>query len=423
MIPSTHFLQRFHISVSRASSAFLVAVALLAMFATAQQQVSAQEIPTEISGRVVQGTFGSELPDDLTVVLLIVDDELQEIVASQNTIIDANGQFSFTGFASGAGLSYRVAADNGEHTPSVDLRPGESSFSDVEITIYDSTSSFDDIRLTEYELLVTGIDRSQRLMGVLGQISLINNGDTVWIPDPDKSQLTGLDLLRFNIPEGFSELSVETNLPQGDILAIPTGFALTNPVPPGEFFILLTYLVEYSGDSMEFPLRLAYGADSVRIIFPEGTATVTGLGFGESEGAIIVETAYSIVSGDSYPRDSQLDVTFGSLPTPSLLERTKAFFDGRAYIALIAWVAGAAMLGLLIYAFFFARQRRLSPTAVDLSNYPEYVGMQRTAIVETIAKLDQQHDADEIDEADYSARRAVLTQAALATRVTEFQPT
>ncbi|MDA1296507.1 MAG: hypothetical protein O3B04_00710 [Chloroflexi bacterium] len=425
MIPGTESSLRIFIPArpSRAVAALVVAVVLFSALAASQLPASAQQFPTEISGRVVQGTAGSAVPAGLSVVLLIVDEQRQEIISNESTLVGTNGEFSFTDYVTGPGLTYRVAADNGEHTPSVDLTPGESSFSDVEITIYDSTASFDDIRISTYSLLVPDIDRVERLMGVLGVVSLINSGDRVWIPDLDNPALTGLDLLRFNLPEGFTDLSVESNLPAGNVLEIPTGFALTNPLPPGEFDILMTFVVGYSGDSLEFPLRLPYGAGQVRIMLPEGAGTVSGLGFGPSEGAIIDETAYSIVDGVDYPRDSQLDVKFSSLPTPSLVESTQSFLDGRGYIILIAWVAGAAMLGLLIYAFFFARQRKASSQAIPAGTYPEYEGLKRTAIVEAIARLDEQHAAAEIEDADYSARRAVLTQAALAARVTEVQPT
>jgi hypothetical protein len=407
----------------RASTGFVAALVLLATLSVLQQPASAQEFPTEISGRVVQGTAGAELPIGLEVVLLVVDEQLQEIVSNESKLVGTNGEFSFTGFVSGPGLTYRVAADNGEHTPSLDLVPGESSFTDVEITVYESTGSFDNVRVSTYSMLVPSIDRVNRQLGVLGVISVINSGDTVWIPDLDNPNLTGLDLLRFNLPEGFEGLSVESNLPAGNILEIPTGFALTNPLPPGEFSILVTYVVGYSGSTLEFPLRLPYGADQVRIMVPEGKGTVSGLGFGESEGAIVDDTAYSIVDGEAYPRDSQLDVTISSLPTPSLIERLQSFFDGRGYIIVIAWIAGAAMLAWLVYAYFFARQQRNSTQEVPSDRYPEYAGMERSTIVETIALLDQQNADGEIEDAEYTARRAVLTQAALAARVTEAQPT
>ena len=426
MIPGTDLT--FQKTTPRKFSRLMFAVVAIAamvassFFAT-QSTASAQGFPTEISGRVVQGTAGAEVPAGLEVVLLVVDEQQQTIVGNDSTLIGTNGVFSFTDFLSGPGLTYRVAVDAGDYTPSVDLRPGESSFENVEVPIYEETQSFDDIRVSTYQLLVPSIDRSERRMGVLGVISIINSGDRVWVPDLENPNLTGLDLLRFNLPEGFSELSVESTLPPGNILDISTGFALTNPVPPGEHDILMTFIVGYEGDQLNFPLRLAYGADQVRLMLPEGEGAITGLGLSDPEGAIIESTAYSVVVGEGYGRDSQLDVVFGSLPTPSLLERTQNFFDGRGYILVIIWVAAAVMIGILVYAFFFARHRRATGDGSMQEQFPEYDGLERAQIIDTIAKLDKRHEAGEIEDTDYNARRSALTQAALSARKTNAQPT
>ncbi len=202
---------------------FLAAVASLATVATTTPPTaSAQDLPTEITGTVVQGTPGATVPAGLTVVLLVVDEARQEIISNESTIVGTNGRFSFSEILSGPGLTYRIAADDGEYTPSIDLKPGEDSFSDVELTIYDRTESLDSIRVSTFSMLVTGIDRKERLMGVLGVISVVNSGDRVWVPDINDPSLTGLDLLRFNLPEGFTDLSVETTLPPGNILDIST---------------------------------------------------------------------------------------------------------------------------------------------------------------------------------------------------------
>lgn len=402
--------------------AVLATIAVAASLVLSQGAASAQDLPTEITGTVIQGTPGATVPAGMTVVLLVVDEQLQQIIENESTVIGTNGRFTFTDILSGPGLTYRVAADDDEYTPSIDLRPGEDSFTDVELTIYDRTESLDDIRVSTFSMLVTGIDRGERLMGVLGVISVINSGDRVWIPDINNPNLTGFDLLRFNLPEGFTELSVETTLPPGNILDIATGFALTNPVPPGEYEILLTYLIQYEGDSLSYPLRLPYGADQVRIMLPEGKGDITGLGFGPTEGAIVVDEAYIVVNGVEYPRDSQLDVVFSSLPTPSLLEKTQSFFDGRGYIIAVGWVAAAAMFGLLIYAFFFSKRRRLVLQTSTPGSFPEYGGLGRDEIVDTIAKLDKEHDSGEIEDADYAGRRSALTHAALSAEKDEDEP-
>ncbi|MDA0677234.1 MAG: hypothetical protein O2788_04430 [Chloroflexi bacterium] len=415
MNPATGSAQRFFTrgkAIRLLITPFVAALLLMAFSAT-QQLALAQGIPTVISGRVVQGTPGSEIPAGVSVVLLVVDDARQEIVATESKLVGTNGEFEFTDFLAGPGFTYRVAADDGsEYTPSIDLSAADSTFDNVELTIYDRTESLDDISVSTYSLLIPSIDRIGRRVGMLGVVQISNRGDHVWIPDTDNPALTGFDLFRFNLPEGFSDLSVESNLPSGNILEIGTGFALTNPIPPGDFDILMTFIAPYEGNTLTFPLRLPYGADLVRIMLPEGQGSVTGLGFGPSEGALIDSTAYSVVTGQSYARDSQLDVTFSDLPTPSLVERIQSFLEGRGYIVVIAWVAGAAMLGLLAYAFFFARKRSQADDEGD--DYPEYDDMERTEIVEAIAELDAQHDAGEIEVSDYTARRAFLTRAALS---------
>ncbi len=189
---------------------------------------------------------------------------------------------------------------------------------------------------------------------------------------------------------------------------------MTNPVPPGEHELLMTFLVEYEGDSLSYPLRLPYGADQVRLMLPEGDGDITGLGFGPAEGAIVVDEAYSVVNGENYPRDSQLDVVFSSLPTPSLVERTQSFFDGRGYIIVIGWVAAVGMLGLLVYAFFFAKRKGLAYESALPGEYREYEDLSRGEIVEAIAELDDRHDRGEIEDGEYNDRRATLTKAALS---------
>ena len=416
----------------------LLVVALAAVLAAtigviAPRTASAQsetEVPTAIRGRVVNGTPGGEIPAGLEVVLLTVDDGAQEIIERDQKIVGTNGQFEFTNLVTGPGLSYRVVANAGDFTPSADLRPGESSFENVEVTIWDPTTSLDDISLSTYAILIPGVDRISRTIGVLTVATIVNSGNHVWMPDLDDPALTGLDLLRFNLPEGYEDLSIESTLPAGNILDINTGFALTNPVPPGEFDILLTYTVQYEGSTFGFPLRMPYGADIVRVLLPDGMGDVSAQGFGEPGSTVEGDTTYNVWQGDNYPRDSQLDLAIDSLPTPTFFEATKNFFDGRAYILVLAWVGAMAMLGLLAYAFFFARRRGEKPLAGEagtadenLSRFPEYSSMGRPEIVQTIAELDGKRDAGEIAEEDYQARRAALKDAALSSTRTEVQPT
>ena len=238
-------------------------------------------------------------------------------------------------------------------------------------------------------------------MGVLGAIDLRNEGDTVWLPDLADPALTGLQLLRFSVPAGFSELSVESDLPPGNVMEIGTGFALSTPVPPGEFNILFSFLMAYDGNGFEFPLNLPFGADDVRLMMPGEGITITGEGLGPPRTTVVNDRTFTIVEGSGFDRGTRINVTFDGLPSPTFVERAVDYFGDRAYIPIVAWLVGAAFLSLLAFAFIRARNR---PAAADQT---------RSELVDAIAALDDLRDAGEIEAEEYAAKREELMQKAL----------
>ena len=167
-------------------------------------RTAAAQTPETIAGRVVNGTAGGTVPERLEVVLLTLDESKAQIVGRDSTFVDEEGRFEFTGFSTGQGLTYRVAANDGLFTPSVDLA-NTADWSNVELVIYDRTRTLDDLWVSSYSLLIPSIDARSRVMGVLGAIDIRNEGDTVWLPELNDPGLTGLQLVRFSIPEGLLE--------------------------------------------------------------------------------------------------------------------------------------------------------------------------------------------------------------------------
>ncbi len=353
-----------------------------------------------ISGRVVNGTAGAAVPEALEVVLLTLDESRAQIVGRDSAFVDEEGRFEFTGFPTAPGLTYRVAANDGLFTPSVDLtEPGD--WTNVELVIYERTKSLDDMWVSSYSLLVPSIDARSRTMGVLGAIDLRNEGDTVWLPELSDPGLTGLQLLRFSLPEGYSNLSVESDLPPGNVMEIGTGFALSTPAPPGEFNILVSFLLAYDGNGFEFPLNLPFGADEVRFMMPEEGITITGEGLSPPRTTVVNDRTFTIVEGSGFERGTRINVTIDGLPSPTFVERAVDYFGDRAYIPVLAWLAGAAFLSLLAYAIIRARNR---PMAADPT---------RRELVDAIAALDDQYEAGDIGSEEYSARREELMRMAL----------
>ena len=379
-------------------SALIVAAFALAVPLGTQTTVA--QAPDAISGRVVNGTEGASVPEELEVVLLTLDESRAQIVGRDSVFVGEDGRFEFTGFPIAPEFTYRVAANDDLFFPSVDLND-TADWSNIELVIYERTKALDDIWVSSYSLLVPSIDARSRTMGVLGAIDVRNEGDTVWLPDLADPALTGLQLLRFSVPAGFSELSVESDLPPGNVMEIGTGFALSTPAPPGEFNILFSFLMAYDGNGFEFPLNLPFGADEVRFMMPEEGVTITGEGLGPPRTTTVNDRTFTIVEGSGFDRGTRINVTFDGLPSPKFVERAVDYFGDRAYIPIVAWLVGAAFLSLLAFAFIRARNR------------PVTAGQTRSELVGAIAALDDLRDAGGIEAEEHAAKREELMQKAL----------
>jgi uncharacterized membrane protein len=387
--------------------ALIVTLIVMSQLQTAGIPVaSAQTPPTEIVGIITNGTEGGVVPENMEVLLMSIDLASNQIIEQESTNVDEDGIFRFTNLVAGPGLSYRIVANSGDYTPSIDLA-GVENWSNVRIKIYDSTTSLEDINLDSYVLMVPSIDAKSRQAGVLMVINVNNAGDRIWMPNIDDPNLTGLDLLRFNLPEGFTDLAVESELPPGNILEIDTGFAMTNPIPPGVSAILVSYILSYEGDGFDFDLKLPYGADQVRMLLPDDAGVIEASQLGSLESVVVADNVFNSLEGNNFAVDELISVSFTGLPQPTVLQALSDFFDGRTYVIIIIWVVGIALLAILGYALYSSRKNS------GLSSEDDDEFASRADIVAEIATLDEEFEADNIDEDDYNEQRDELKRIAL----------
>jgi len=389
------------------AASIVSALALAFLFQSIELNVaSAQSPPESILGKVSNGTDGGVVPTDLQVILMSIDLGSNSIIEQETTTVNQDGIFRFDNLVSGPGLSYRVVVNHGTFTPSVDMANVEN-WQNVRLSIFDETKSLEDITVSSYVMMIPTIDARSRQVGVLTVINVDNRGDTVWVPDLTDPALTGLDLLRFNLPKGFSDLAIESQLPTGNILEIDTGFALTNPVPPGEAAILISYIIRYENDSFDFNLKLPYGADQVRILLPDEGGTISAEGFGAGESVVVAEKMFNQYQGEDYAAGVELLTTFSELPQPTTLQKLSDFFKGRTYVIAIISVVGIALLSILGYAMFSSRKNS------DLSSDDDDDVISRADVIAEIAALDEEFEANNIDEDDYNERRDELKRLVL----------
>ena len=388
-------------------------IALLLLAATLLMLLSRITTPAaaaDISGNVINGTNGAPLPEGLEILMLVIENETGTVLERRRETIATNGYFIFSNAMDGTDVAYRMVVENTGYSPFVDIAPGEGT-ENIMITLWEQTQDPSILRVGDYNVLIASVDGRERLVEVLAAATIRNTTDRVWVVKPIGDGITGLDLLRFNLPEGYSELTVETTLPAGSVLEINTGFALTTPVPPGEHSILIHYFIPYEGELLQAPFRLAHGADNVRFLLPKGAGNVNGNRL-QYEGISEAPSGEDVINFDTYtgvdysPGDS-IELEISGLPQPAFINRIQDSLNGRVYALATSGISGVLLLFAIVLVVLRRQSvhRKMGARAIDI-NY-------RHTIVKQIAELDDLYDEGTIQEEDYQKRRKILKEAIL----------
>ncbi len=394
--------------------------AMLVLIQPAYSAVAqSQDDTITISGQVVNGTKGGETPAEVTVFVLVIDESEEAIVERVETVTGGDGAFALDVDKVSEPRFYRVVVDDGVYTPYVDVLPDDAD-EEIMLTVYDSTTSLDEISVTTYSMVIPVIDGSTSVLGVLAAVNLVNSGDTVYLADLADPALTGFKLLRFNLPEGYQELTVESNLPSGNVMEINTGFAISNPVPPGEYNMVISYTASFEGGEFSYPLRLPFGADNVSILIPEESGIVSGLGLQQAESVTIGDERYVKYEGSDYERSAELGVVITGLPKPDLQSQVLEFFESVQFrIAVIVSVA-LAMIAIVAYVVFASQRHQVVLAANAMQSSGE--SNARSATVAAIAELDEMHELGKINDHEYSTRRSRLMREIIDAEVDQPSP-
>lgn len=354
--------------------------------------VESTESTNIIHGRILMGTKGELLPDNIIVKLFKIEESFNQIIEIESTKIDEKGKFEFK--HEKQNYTYRILIIGGEYIDYRDILPNENGY--IEITIFSSTNSLKDISILNYSIMLPMINSKDRNLGFLSVAKVNNSSDKVWIPDIKNPNLTGLDLFRFNLPEGYKSLSVESELPEGNIMEINTGFAMTNPIPPGEYSIIMSYELEYNKNNFNFPLRLPFGADNIKIMIPTDEGFLSSKYLKKTENIFINNTNFEVFEGNKIDRGSQLDVSFNNLPEPTLQEKIINFINNGSFsIVLIS----SFSITLIIVIIFVIYKKKSTPK--------KFSDSQKKNIL-LIANLDKDYELKKISQKYYQSRRKEL---------------
>ena len=391
--------------------AALVAVALamgLPSPSTAQETVS-------IRGKVVNGTAGADIPVDLAVLMLITaaDGTLQ---GTGQTAMEPDGGFLLEDVPMVEGGAYNLSVDYGGVFYGASLAPSEL-FDPVTITVHEPTEDATIIQVQRQVMVISEIDVTERVVTATEFVRFTNPTDRTLRANLETARPGMFSFMRFALPPGAADVTVQSNLRGGEIISVGSGFALTAAVPPGEHSVDFAYTFPYEGGGLEYRNSLPQGVEIFQILVPEQWAGVEIGGLSPRPPVAIGNEVYQAWEGRDIPAGPGVQLDFTGLPQPGALARLGRTLSGGAFwLTAIPSAVGAALLAFLV----FGLARRSRPAVADgYTESPDdaasstIAGEQRVVLVSQLAALDQRFQDGELEEADYFSQRADLVSRAL----------
>ena len=304
---------------------------------------NAQQGPALISGEVVNRTPGEEIPAGRLVVLHILMQDGNQDFKSAST--DANGAFSFTDVPLAEVLGYLLVATHQGVDYTLEILPGEA-LTGLELEIFETTSSIDAVGIVLDSVMIADWDVPDRTLSVLELVQLENYGNETFVPD--LAQPANMAFLRFALPSNARDLQVQTQLPEGQVLQVDRGFAVTTSVPPGQHGMAFTYTVPYQGDRLDFSRRFSLGAQAFRLLIPVNLGSATSSALSSGSNVQIGDTDFRVLQAEDVPLGGTVDIQLDNLPQPSLLSTAVNSLGQSTAIWVVPITLVLGLAGLLV---------------------------------------------------------------------------
>ena len=364
----------------------------------------AQEPETVIvQGIASNGTDGGPVPANMPITLHAID-QVAGRVATYTSTIDPNGAFTFREVKPLAGGSYVLVMDY-EGMRYSELLESEELASPVEFKLYEITRDISVIVVERQAMIIADVDEANREIQALEVLSVRNASDRTLLPElTNITNPADINFLRFSLPTGATELSVQSSLPGGDIIPMGTGFAVTAPVPPGDHEITYTYRFPYQGDSVSFSQRLIQGAEQYQLLAPVALSQIQVSPLEAKPRIDVGGASYLVWEAEQVLPGRGVTLQITQLPQPGLTTRlTKQVSGVDLWLTLIPAALALALGALLLWAWFRAPRSRQAETFVDSQQLAR-----RQALIQAVAVLDDRHERGQLAEEDYRTRREEL---------------
>jgi hypothetical protein len=182
----------------------------------------------------------------------------------------------------------------------------------------ESEGKIEDILINEYNMSILSVDQNDQSLSIITAVKILNKSESPFVPNFSDVAKTGMNFIRFSLPEGFFDLYVETDLPSGNLIEMPNGFALTSDIPSGSFNLIFSYYVKYNSSKFNFPLHFPHGAESFKIIIPEESGIIKGEKLSFDKNIEISSKRFNEYTGIKYSNGEYLNLEMENIPSSFL---------------------------------------------------------------------------------------------------------
>ena len=381
----------------------IILAVTLTLFPFGGPAILAQEATT-VRGQVINGTADAEIPEALSVLMLITGAD-GRLAGTGQASADSDGDFVFENVQVEDGSTYTVSVDHLGVFYGTSLTH-DNLAEELTLTVYETTRDASVIHVERQVMVIAAVDKDNQSVSAIEFVRLVNPSDRTLLPD--LTNLEQISFLRFALPPNPAELNVQSDLPGGDIVSIGTGFALTSPVVPGAHSIDFSYVFPYEEDTVSYRQSLVQGAGIFQVLMPETFPDMAVSNLTSVDPVNIQDTSYRAYEVRDLPQGQGLQVEITGLPLPGALTRfSNTITGGRFWQIAIPSALGVTLAFILLWGLIRGYRpnsgvdgQSMASAALDPA--------ERAAVVRAVAALDLQYQEGHIPESDYRAQRQGL---------------
>ena len=337
-----------------------------------------------LKGTIVNGT-NPNIIYEYQISLMSTQNSSTELIEIDSKTTSSN--FEFSKINIDESFTYFLMITHQEIPTIVFLEEIDDQY-EIDIVVHDRAFTPEDISIIDYSIMIPHLSPESDVISILGLISFENIGNKTFYADLSDPNLSGLNLLRFSLPENFENLSVDSDLPPGNVMQIPTGFALSNPVPPGQHQILYSYSMPRNTTSINYTVRLPFGAKKFKLLAPEKT-DINKNEILTNELTEVDEKIYEVLSGNNIKNGEIINIQINKIATPTFYDKFLSFTKKNSISVLIG-TSSATILLILIFLSIYRNTQR---------NYKHED--EENELIEKILKLDERFKNKQIEQEEY----------------------